>query len=185
MDDAQAVARMKRGDPGGLEAIVVRYQRKAVETAFLITQDAALAQDVAQETFVRLYQRIDRFDEARPFAPYLLRSVANASLNAIQKEARYAKAAPEEDTGELEDLLSQAASVEDQVESAQLREAVLKALGRLSPRQRLAIIQRYYLEMSEQEMAESFEAPPGTIKWLLNAARLRLRGLLGSERSAQ
>jgi RNA polymerase sigma-70 factor (ECF subfamily) len=46
------------------------------------------------------------------------------------------------------------------------------------------IVQRYYLEMSEKEMAESLQAAPGTVKWLLNAARARLRGLLG-ERNAE
>jgi RNA polymerase sigma-70 factor (ECF subfamily) len=55
----------------------------------------------------------------------------------------------------------------------------------LPPRQRAAIVQRYYLEMSEKEMAEALEAPPGTVKWLLNAARARLRALLGSERMAE
>jgi RNA polymerase sigma-70 factor (ECF subfamily) len=59
----------------------------------------------------------------------------------------------------------------------------LAALSRLPPRQRAAIVQRYYLELSEQEMAQALDAPQGTVKWLLHAARLRLRELLGSGRS--
>ena len=47
------------------------------------------------------------------------------------------------------------------------------------------IVQRYYLEMSEAEMAQKLDVAPGTIKWLLHTARRRLRELLGSERSAQ
>ena len=61
---------------------------------------------------------------------------------------------------------------------------MLETLFKLPPRQRAVIVQRYYLEMSEQEMAESLEIAPGTVKWLLNAARSRLRSLLGAERSA-
>ena len=185
MDDVQAVRLLKRGDIGGLEVLVARYQVKAVETAFLITQDEALAEDVVQEAFVRISQRIRRFDENRSFRPYLMRSVVNTALNALQKEARWVHPPEDEDTGKLEELISQAASVEDQVEFTQLKGEILSALSHLSDRQRAAIVQRYYLEMSEKEMAEALDAAPGTIKWLLNAARTRLRGLLGSERSAE
>lgn len=55
-------------------------------------------------------------------------------------------------------------------------------MKQLSPRQRAVLVQRYYLEMSEREMAQHSETASGTIKWLLNAARERLRSLM-SERS--
>ncbi len=187
MDDLQAVRRLKDGDTGGLEVLVTRYQGKAMETAVLITQDPALAEDVVQEVFVRIYQRIRSFDESRPFRPYLMRSIVNTALNALQKEAKWAHHGTEVDgdTGELEELICEAASVEDQVEFAQLKEEIRTALSHLPPRQRAAIVQRYYLDMNEKEMAETLEAAPGTVKWLLNAARTRLRTLLGSERSAE
>ncbi|MGB7872888.1 MAG: sigma factor-like helix-turn-helix DNA-binding protein [Anaerolineales bacterium] len=71
------------------------------------------------------------------------------------------------------------------MEFAQLAGEIIRSLSKLSPRQRAVIVQRYYLEMSEQEMAQALEVAPGTIKWLLHAARARLRDLLGSERSAE
>ena len=85
---------------------------------------------------------------------------------------------------ELEALLLQAASVEEQVEFAQLKVEIMAALDKLSARQRAAVVQRYYLGMSEKEMADTLEAAPGTVKWLLNAARTRLREIL-QERSAK
>jgi RNA polymerase sigma-70 factor, ECF subfamily len=72
--------------------------------------------------------------------------------------------------------------VEEQVQFSQLKHEILDALGKLSPRQRAAVVQRYYLEMSEKEMSAALGAAPGTVKWLLNAARGRLRTLLRSER---
>ncbi|HLC04290.1 MAG TPA: sigma-70 family RNA polymerase sigma factor [Anaerolineales bacterium] len=183
MDDRQSIHRMKSGDIGGLELLVRRYQVKAVRAAFLVTQDAALSEDVVQETFVRLFQHIHHFDESRPFEPYLMRSVVNAALNAIRQDRK--STSLDADPVLLENLLEQAASVEAQVESAQLADEVLLALSELSPRQRAVIVQRYYLEMSEREMAQTLDAAPGTIKWLLNAARTRLRKLLGAERSAE
>jgi RNA polymerase sigma-70 factor (ECF subfamily) len=86
---------------------------------------------------------------------------------------------------QVEQLLSQAASVESEVDSLQLKQKIIAALAELEPRQRAAIVQRYYLEMSEKEMAVALDAAPGTVKGLLNTARARLRDLLGLERSAE
>ena len=185
MDDSQAIRRLKNGDIGGLEILVARYQHKDVQTAYLITHDEQLAEDVAQDTFVRVYQRIQQFDETRPFGPYLLRSVANAALNATQKTARWVQYGVGADVDRVAELLTEVVSVEDQVEYARLKAEIARALCALPPKQRAAIVQRYYLGMNEKEMAETLSAAPGTVKWLLNTARLRLRDLLHPERSAK
>jgi RNA polymerase sigma-70 factor (ECF subfamily) len=187
MDDLQAIRCLKSGDIGGLEILVARYQHKAVQTAFLITHDEQVADDVVQETFVRLYQSIGNFDESRPFAPYLLRSVVNAALNATKKTQRWVQigAGTDSEIEAVAELLTEATLVENQANYAELRKRIFNALDCLSPRQRAAIVQRYYLGMSEKEMAENFDTAPGTVKWLLNAARERLRSLLHSERSAE
>jgi RNA polymerase sigma-70 factor (ECF subfamily) len=181
MDDLQSIQRLKQGDIGGLEILMTQYQVKAVRAAFLITHDEARAQDVVQETFIRIYQRIHQFDDSRPFEPYLMRSVVNAAFNAVRGDRKFDSL--DEDGSQVKNLLDRAASVESQMEFTQLQQEILTALSKLSPRQRAVIVQRYYLEMSEQEMALALDAAPGTIKWLLNAARARLQGLLGKGRS--
>jgi len=183
MDDLQAIRRLKSGDIGGLEILVECYQAKAVRVAFLITHDELQAEDVVQETFMRLYRKIGQFDSTRPFEPYLLRCVANAALNSTRSVKQQVPL--DGDPGQVEQLLSQAASVESDVDYLQLKQKIIAALAKLEPRQRAAVVQRYYLEMSEKEMAVALDAAPGTIKWLLNAARARLRDLLGPERSAK
>ena len=90
-----------------------------------------------------------------------------------------------QETHALEALLDQAASVEEQVEFNALKQKILEALSILAPRQRAVIVQRYYLQMSEEEMSAALDAPRGTVKWLLHAARERLRSLLGSERMSE
>lgn len=180
MDESRsAVQRMKRGDIGGLEILVSRHQVRAVRTAFLILQD----EDAAQETFLRLYQRIHQFDDRLPFEPYLLKSVVHAALNHARRNTKFTSL--DGDPAEAESLLDGADQPEAQVEARQLSQEILDALSKLSPRQRAVIVQRYYLEMSEKEMSEHMQAAPGTIKWLLNAARTRLRDLLRTERSSQ
>lgn len=82
MDDAQTIRRLKCRKVDALETLVVRYQEKAIRTAFLITHDEALTHDVVQEAFLQAYRRIGQFDETRSFKPYFLCSIVNASLNA-------------------------------------------------------------------------------------------------------
>jgi RNA polymerase sigma-70 factor, ECF subfamily len=183
MHDVEAIRHLKRGEIDGLEVLVARYQVRAVRTAYLVLQDEALAEDVTQETFIRLFKRIRSFDETRLFEPYLMRSVVNLALDTIQKMKRETPFDGESD--EVERLMSRAISVEAQAELGELQEQILAAIASLPPRQRAVIVQRYYLEMSGNEMAQALEAPAGTVKWLLNAARSRLRVLLKSERSVK
>jgi len=184
IEDLHAIRRLKGGDIGGLEGLIARYQGKALRTAFLVTHDEPMAEDVVQDAFVRFYQCARKFDEARPFEPYFLRSVVNAALNSIEREKRNGHSL-DEDVSRIESLLEQAASVEEQVEFSTLKWQIEEALFELPPRQRAVIVQRYYLGMSEKEMSGALASPPGTVKWLLNAARQRLRSLLGSERMAE
>jgi RNA polymerase sigma-70 factor, ECF subfamily len=185
MDDLQAICRLKNGDIGGLEILIARYQAKAVRTACLVTQHEPMAEDVVQDTFVRFYERIRHFDENRAFEPYFLRSVVNAALNAVEKEHHQTAFNEDLDAPILGSLLAHAVTVEEQVEYTQLKCEISQALEKLSPRQRAVVVQRYYLEMSEKEMTETLDVAPGTVKWLLNAARGQLRSLLGSERNAE
>jgi RNA polymerase sigma-70 factor (ECF subfamily) len=185
MDDFEAICRLKNGDIGGLEILVTRHQHKAVQTAYLITHDEQLAEDVVQDTFIRIYQRIGRFDESRPFRPYLLRSVVNAALNASEKGRRWIQAGNDANMENAAGLLLLAASTEEEADRAQLKKELSAALKSLPPKQRVAIVQRYYLGMNEKEMAESNSVATGTIKWLLSNARAHLRSLLGVERNLE
>ena len=182
MDEQQAIRCLKEGDIGGLEELVSRYQVKAVRTAYLITHDPALAEDVAQEAFLQAYRSIRHFDQARPFGPWFMRSVVHAAVKAAKRNSRHA--APNSQGQTLEELFAEDASVEDQVEQDGFHDQVLAALQTLPPRQRAVVVQRYFLDMNERDMAVELDAAPGTVKWLLHAARKRLRSLL-SERTAK
>lgn len=186
MNDLQAIRRLKNGDIGGLEILIARYQGKAVRTAYLVTYEVSIAEEVVQDSFIRFYERARYFDECRAFEPYFLRMVVYAALNKVEKENRSAVSLDEnEDMRGLEYLLARASSVEEQVEFEQLKRMIHQAIGALPPRQRVVAVQRYYLDMSETEMSEALEVTPGTVKWLLNAARTRLRTLLDRQRSKE
>src|SRR5829696_1546451 len=178
MDEKQAIQRLKTGDISGLEFLVACHQVKAVRTSYLITRDPGLAEDVVQDSFIRASRFAKSFDETRPFEPWFLRSVVNASLKMMQRSARQVGVADDADESLFAEFVSTVESVEEQVESIEIQNRIWDAMEKLSPRQRGVIVQRYFLEMSEKEMAAESGTAPGTIKWLLNAARERLRHLL-------
>jgi RNA polymerase sigma-70 factor (ECF subfamily) len=184
VDERQAIALLKQGQVAGLETLVQLYQLRALRAAYLVVGDRALAEDVVQSAFLRAYDRIGQFDTGRPFGPWFLRSVVNAAIKAGARQARLVGLDPgdedDEDVSALASRLAdQAPGPEEQAELGETRAQVWRALGRLSPAQRGAVVLRYYLDLSESEMAARLERSPGTIKWTLHAARERLRGLLG------
>ena len=176
--EKQAIQRLKNGDISGLEFLVARYQVKAVRTAFLITRDPGLAEDIVQDSFIQVFRAIRGFDVTRPFEPWFMRSVVNASVKTMQRSARQVQFGEEADEFVFEELIARVESVESQVESSLVQNQLWDAMRKLSPRQRAVIVQRYFLEMSEAEMAQEAGSAAGTVKWLLNAARKRLRSLL-------
>lgn len=182
MDEQEAVRRLRKGDPSGLEALVLAHQVRAIRTATLITRDRGLAEDVVQEAFLRAFLSIGTFDPNRPFEPWFLRSVVNASVRAAGRARRQvALEAPAAEQA-FHRLAAEMDSPHARAETAETRREVREALDALSPRQRAVVVQRYFLEMSQEEMAAESGTAAGTIKWLLNAARRRLRGML-AERS--
>lgn len=188
MDDRTAIRRLKRGDIEALGVLVRRYEVRAVRTAYLITQDRASAEDVVQTAFLRAYQHIDQFDESRPFAPWFLRSVANAAIQAAQRRQRELSldaplpgAAQDLDLAEL--LPDPAPGPDDVLEQADLCRAVWQALAQLSPEQRAAVVLRYFLSLSDDEISDELAIAPGTVRWRLHAARKQLRALLGRDKS--
>ncbi len=180
MQEHDAIALLKRGDIAGLDALVRLHQYQAVRAAALIVRDRAMAEDIVQSAFLRVVGRIHQFDSQRPFGPWFLRIVTNDALKEGQRRERFASL---DQPGETEqsplDLLpDQASGPELLLEQGETREAVVGALNRLTPLQRTAIVQRYYLGMSEAEMARDGASTVGAIKLRLFAARERLHRLL-------
>lgn len=181
MTEAQAIRRLKKGDIGGMEELVELYQQKALRTACLITRDEETAKDAVQEAFLRIYQRIRFFDESKPFEPYLLRSVVNTAINLAEKHSKEVGLEEDLPPVDMQLLFTRAASTEDEVEYRQLKQEILEGISKLSPRERAVIIERYYLDLSEKEMADMHDVAPGTVKWVLNVARKKLRTFMGIE----
>lgn len=177
-----AIARLRRGDIGGLETLMLRYQVRALRTACLITRDRGLAEDLVQTAFLRAYERIGQFDPTQPFGPWFLRSVVNDAVKVATRRRHLVPLVATNEVGSA-DLSDPGPGPADLVERAETHQALWDAMGQLTPAQRAVVVQRYYLELSEAEMVATSGMPPGTVKWRLHAARTRLRTLLRPHRA--
>ncbi len=180
MTEQEAIQALRRGEIDGLEILVHRHQIKAIHAAFLVTRDKGIAQEVVQTAFLRVAERIHQFDGQRPFAPWFMRIVVNDAIKAVQRGPDLLHLEAGEAAFQAA-LNAQLPSPEEVVTAVQLREMVWAALEKLTPKQRAAVVMRYYFDMSEQEMATRLNVAPGTVKWRLHTARERLRQLLGLE----
>jgi len=181
LEEKLAIARLKQGDLDGMEALVKRHQVRAVSAAFLIVRDPKLAEDIVQEAFLRMAEKINQLDESRPFEPWFLRSVINASIKAVRRQKRFIPLdAHDEETSNVADwLMDPSPRPEPLVETQETRQMVWNALGKLTAEQRAVIVMRHFLEMSEAEMTEELDRPLTTIRWRLKTARSQLRKILG------
>jgi len=181
MDDQTAITRLKQGNPDGLEALVRRYQEKALSAAFLITHDCALAEEVTQAAFVRAVEKLHQYNERLPFAPWFFKIVVNQAVKTARGQQRLIplEEEPGDETRFLPDyLVDPHPQPEQALENEQVKQQVWTALQRLPPEQRAVVVMRYYLEMSESDMADKMKRPISTVKWWLRAARERMALLL-------
>jgi RNA polymerase sigma-70 factor, ECF subfamily len=178
LQELESIIRLRRGEIDGMHILVRLHSLKAVRTAYLITRNQALAEDVVQDAFLRIYERIGSFDITRPFGPWFLRIVVREAIDA----ARIASPGREARSQDMEPILDSLPDLsrgpEQALEQAELRREVWDALGRLPPKQRAVVVMRYYLDLSEEEMAHELDVSPGTVKSRLHIARQRLRRML-------
>ena len=177
--DDELIERAKRGDVRAYELLVERYRGVAVRAAYLACRSNADAEDAAQEAFVKAYGALGRFEQGRPFRPWILRIVTNEATNrrrsARRREDLALRVSRDRPSGEA------APSPEEAVLASERDRVVLAALSALKEDDRLVIAYRYFLELSEAEMAEALGVRPGTVKSRLHRAMERLRVTLAPE----
>jgi RNA polymerase sigma-70 factor (ECF subfamily) len=160
-DDERAQVRAAQsGSVDAMEALYRRHWRPAYRAAYLIVQDQAAAEDIAQEAFLSALRSLDRFDRRRPFGPWLHRIVVNRAIDWARARAL------RREVGDLPDRANPR-SHEDDPQAHELA----PALAALSPEHRAVIVLRYLLGYSPGEIAKLLAVPRGTVN-----SRLR-RGL--------
>ena len=173
LDEDDLIRRAKRGDAHAYEELVYAFQGIAFRTAYVLLGNAADAEEAAQDGFIKAWRALGRFRAGAPFRPWLLRIVANEARNRRRAAGRRAhlalRAATEQLSGDA------APSPETSLLSGEVRETLLAAVGELPDDQRQAISLRYFLGLSEQEVAAALDLPVGTVKSRTSRALERLR----------
>jgi RNA polymerase sigma-70 factor (ECF subfamily) len=185
MEEIDAIDLLKKGNLDGLEPLVEKYYFQAVRTAYLILQDADMAEDIVQTTFLSASRKIKQLSSDR-FGPWFFKSVINASIKEAKCQSKLVPLDEPDDefTTHLKDwLIDRQPAPEAIVESQELHQQIRQALRRLTPNQRGAVVAKYFLDMKEIEISRSLNAPISSIKWWLHTARRKLRQFLSEEKS--
>src|SRR5690349_1861333 len=166
---AAVLARARQGDSDAFRALVERHSRAVFRLAYRMTGNESDAEDMVQETFLRAWKQLDRFDGRAAFGSWLYRICANCSLDHIRARSRHVDPRPErKEGGETEDLLdrmpSPGPSPERLARSSEITAMLLPALDELSEMERTAFVMRHYEGLSIDDIAGALGVPAGAAK---------------------
>jgi RNA polymerase sigma-70 factor, ECF subfamily len=171
--DQTLVERCRRGDRAAFTELVIRYQRPVYNAAFWVLRKAEDANDVTQDVFLKVAERLDEYDSQYKFFSWIYRIAVNESLNLLR---RHGKEDPLDEDADY--AAPESASPERQVASAQLSKRIQSTLMRMSTNDRMVLTLRHFSECSYEEIGQILDLDERTVKSRLFEARQRLRDLL-------
>lgn len=176
-DEELAVA-ASRGSEEAFRELVERFERPVFGLIVRIVRRREIAEEIAQESFVKAWRALDRFDPTRKFSSWLFKIAHNAALDALRRrgEEPVSLDAPVEEGGAAPELPADP-NAENPLERATLHaagRALESALAELRPQYREILLLRFAEELSYEEIAEVTGAPLGTVKVHLFRARQEL-----------
>jgi RNA polymerase sigma-70 factor (ECF subfamily) len=162
--------RFRAQDVDALAAVYDRYHRQVWGAALRVIGNDALAQEAAQDAFVRAWQAAASYDAARPLGPWLLTIARRTALDLVRRELRPTRGGHEEE---------QDAVIEDPgIDQAWLCWEVQEALGRLTEDEREIVRLAFFEDLTQPQIAERLGVPVGTVKSRSHRAHRRLAELL-------
>jgi RNA polymerase sigma-70 factor (ECF subfamily) len=180
LTDRELVDRAREGDEEAFGQLVRRHQQRILRLAAHLLRDRAAAEDVMQETFIRAYRALARFDGRSEPYTWLYRIAVNLSLNALRSRKAH-KTSTEADDPRVEALVSEKRSTDDPPEEAarrQLYEVLAQGIDGLSETLRATLILVCIDGRSHEEASAILGAPEGTIAWRVHEARRKLKEYL-------
>jgi RNA polymerase sigma-70 factor (ECF subfamily) len=174
--DGELIERLRQDDLDALGGLFERYRDRVFRTALVIVRDPAVAEDILQDCFLKVYANAQRIDTNRPLVPWLYRVTVNLSYTWLSRGKNHRT--PLDNVVDL--LISPMKQAPDRLtEQTELRQNVRKAIHDLSIDQRVVVVLYYLNGLNLQDIAEILDLPIGTVKSRLYYARENLRGKLG------
>ena len=174
---------LREGDETALAPLVEKYKRMVHRLAMQITKNHEDANDVMQETFIKVYQSIHTFRHEAAFETWVYRIAVNEALNFVKRRERRRESplATTEESNFHPDVRQKYEMANDpqiQAEQAELRHWVTKAVNSLSPKHRIVVILHELEGLTHAEIASILNCSEGTVRSRLHYARKQLRSLL-------
>jgi RNA polymerase sigma-70 factor (ECF subfamily) len=177
--DAEIIEACKQGDRSAFHDLFEAHKDRVYTIALHYGGDEAMAHDVTQQVFLKLFTSIGQFNESSQFTTWLYRIVANACTDEHRKRRRFVPFSPEIEVRTMVTMPSQ----EDAYQRRQVADSVRRAIGELTPKLRLPILLKYVEGLSYDEIAESLGISIGTVSSRLNRGHKMLARKLGHLRN--
>ncbi len=178
------IIQAQQGNDEAFARLVDHYQAPVFNMCYRMLSESESAEDAAQESFLRAYQNLSRFDRQRPFATWLLSIAAHYCIDRLRKKRFVVfsiDAEPDDDDAPIELPDTGALNPENELVRREEQEKIQTALQGLDATDRAAIILRYWYDFSEVEIAESLKLTVSAVKSRLHRARKSVARLLIDE----
>jgi len=173
LDDATLLERCRQGDDLAWEALVRRFQGRVYSVACHYMRNTEEARDVAQEVFVRIYERLEAFHGDQAFLPWVLRLSRNICIDTLRRQKARPRAT-EADVDPTAQLASPARTPEEASAARSARDLLYRAMDRMSDADREILMLKEIQGLKVEEIALLLKVPTGTVKSRCNRARLDL-----------
>src|SRR6059036_749287 len=188
--DPEVIAWAKQGHEAAFRELVRRYERPVFSLLFRMVRDRGLAEDLAQETFIKVLNGIKSYNPQFKFSSWIFKIANNAAIDHLRKrdldtlslDGSPHATTPEEMHATALQLGDRGESPLAELEARELGGAIEQAIARLRPEYRACILLRHVEGFSYEEIAATLELPLGTVKTYIHRARNELRGYLGDRR---
>jgi RNA polymerase sigma-70 factor (ECF subfamily) len=186
LPDADVAALAKEGREAAYRELIRRYERPVFSLIYRMVRDRETAEDLAQETFVKVLNHVDRYRPEFKFSSWLFKIANNVTIDHLRKRqldtvsidgSPHAATAAEVEATSL-DLASHGETPLDEMEARELGTAIERAIAGLRPEYRSCILLRHVEGRSYEEIAATLDLPLGTVKTYIHRARHELRDAL-------
>jgi RNA polymerase sigma-70 factor, ECF subfamily len=175
LSDEEVIERVLAGDTGLYELLMRRYNQRVYRAVRAVLRDDAEAEDVMQESYVRAFQHLSRFEQRSSFCTWVTRIAVNESLARLEKKKKFTNQFDEEGGSVTETLETKAMNPEEAAASGETRGLLESAIMSLPYPYRMVVMLRDVEELNTAEAAQVLELSEDTVKVRLHRARAMLR----------
>ena len=181
LSDAQIMLRVKDGDDSAFEYLVQKYRRPMLSFMYRMAHNTAVAEDLAQEVFLRVYRSREKYEASAKFTTWLYRIASNLAVNHA-RDTRHQRPEntvsldePDQESGLTMDLPDNSLTAEESIVRRERLAAIRQRVEALPERQKMALIMHKYQQMDYRQIAEVLKLSESAIKSLLFRAYETLR----------